>query len=227
MCSDGKMETLTKVQFLANVLVAGLVCGWLWNGGGRRPKVTWMFWLGSLAGIVINVLYAVACLVPELAPIFHEHGVMEMTTPVYALGATILYIAIAPRVSRWFLLPAGLALLLALEEVSWGWIWASSVLPAEWFAANVQGETNVHNFFNPLFPLMYELLGWTCFGLAVRAWRAVDERPEGWRVLLPGADIAGLLVLMFLFRFWQETCEEMFALAMLLHAGVSWRRAPP
>lgn len=225
MCSDGKMEALTKLQFMTNVVVAGL--GWWWyrHVPSRRPDVTWVFWLGIMAGTIINGLYAAACLWPHLAPGFHEHGVMEMTTPVFAMVAFVLYMVTASRGSRWFLLPGCLALLFALEEVSWGWIWASSVLPAEWFSGNLQGETNVHNFFNPLFPLIYELLGWIGLGLAVRAWMAPREVRMGWRVLLPGADIAGLLVLMFFFRFWQETFEEMAALAMLLHAGVSRRRA--
>lgn len=101
--------------------------------------------------------------------LFLEDGVFEsLTSLVLLLSAGLLALSIVhirkkPEVfqpSTWlvriYVLQATLFVFFALEEISWGqriFGWESPEL----FAANIQHETNLHNFFNPYIPLTYQI----------------------------------------------------------------------
>ena len=235
LCADGRLEAFTQFQLGVNLLVLVALAGMAWRYPAcrapvleRGPGVGWMA-LGC--GLVPVGLYAGSFRFRAWAPWFAEHGWLEWTTPILALAAGVLFVRSACQ-RRGGIRPdpagavthAGLAagaFLLAMEELNWGQVifgWPTSEI---FFSGNLQDATNLHNFFNPAFPVLYELAGWALGGamyLSIR--RPIPTVRRGAAVLLPPPALAGLVLLAFLFRFSHELFEQLLAWVLVFHAGI-------
>ena len=234
-CADGRMETFTQVQLEVNLLVLVALAGVGWKHQAWRAavlkRVPGLGWVALGCGLVPVGLYVGSLQIPAWTPWFAEHGWLEWSTPILAALAGVFFIHAARR--RWggprpdragAMAHAGLAagaFLLAMEEINWGQVifgWPTSEI---FFSGNLQDATNLHNFFNPAFPVLYDLAGWALGGamyLSIR--RPIPTVRRGAAVLLPPPALAGLVLLAFLFRFSHEVFEQLLAWLLVFHAGI-------
>ncbi|HOW98267.1 MAG TPA: hypothetical protein P5567_14800 [Kiritimatiellia bacterium] len=241
LCADGRIALFTRVQLIENALVVGILgaIGWrrrLWRMEtlARVPRSAW---LALMCGVIPAVLYIASLRMPAWVPWFGEHGWLEGTTPILAIAAGSLFLCCAvrcrrkpPRDPAAVLAFAGLAagaFFLAMEEIDWGQVVFCWPTPEAVFSQNFQNVTNLHNFFNAVFPALYEVTGWAVAGALILSVARVRRSIPwtGWRVLLPPLELAGLAGLVFLFRFWHEVFEQQFAWLLFFHAGMATGRA--
>lgn len=205
----------------------------------------WIFGISTALGLflIVNInLYPPASTL--FARLYFEDGVFETLTVVMMFSASICLAA-----TLWFLwkvrrrnpLPLFLAAFLALaalalfvyagEEISWGQRILGWSRP-DWFpAGNLQNETNLHNYFNTNFLLLYQAL--IIFPLPVLwAWRLnYTQRSSPARALiLPHPSLLGITLLIAFVAAVrpqeQELIEEMSAVFALAYSvrilGISW-----
>ena len=231
-CADGRMETFTQIQLGVNLLVLVALAGAGWRHQAWRGAVLRRVgWVALACGLVPAGLYVGSLQIPAWTPWFAEHGWLEWSTPILALLACGLFSHAALR--RWrgpwpdptgaiahAFLAAG-AWLLMLEELDWGQVifgWPTSEIL---FSSNLQGSTNLHNFFNPAFPVLYDMAGWALAGaMFFSLLRRAPATRRGWTVLAPPRALVGLATLAFLFRFSHEVFEQLFAWLLVFHAGI-------
>lgn len=80
---------------------------------------------------------------------------------------------------------AAVSLLFYLEEISWGqqiFHWSSPAFFTTW---NYQQETNLHNFFNPVFDFLYPLFGMGIFLVLSGFWAFGTRHTSSCHLLMP------------------------------------------
>ncbi len=239
LCDDGAIEPFTLYQVNANLLVLVVLAVWWVRSGRPSPPPSAAFWIGSLLAGLFAGMHFLRELTPVVEEMFYgESGLFESITPVFCALAFFVYIHAAwvwtrgaggARKGALILTLFALAsLVIALEEISWGqhiWKWPT---PQGLFSGNLQQETNLHNYLNPTFHWIYDAVGWGLLAALAIAHHFVhgDRLPRSspLRLLIPAPALSGLLLMAFLFRFWHEAFEEMFALLLLMHAILLSRR---
>jgi len=95
-----------------------------------------------------------------------EDGALEwMTAALFFLAGVLLILSKSDHSStqvsvlKYFL--GGILIIFAMEEISWGQRIFHWVTPAAIARYNVQGETNVHNFFNQAFYSLYPIFNFS------------------------------------------------------------------
>lgn len=117
-----------------------------------------------------------------------------------------------------------LSLLLILifgEEISWGQHWMGWEASGIFQTRNFQQETNVHNFFNPLFNLVYPLVGAGLFLAGFALWLFPIRSNSGLsRILTPHPSLFPILFAasFYSFRGHSEIFEEYLGLLFLLYS---------
>jgi hypothetical protein len=135
---------------------------------GRRIPFL-VFLTGSVSGFLLLMYY-----------LLHGRpgveGILENITTAFLIVSAILLIISAFRFRQKYSVPALrkgaflslvifslLLLLLAGEEISWGQHFFGFESSHVFKEINFQGETNVHNLFNPFFPVVYPVAGFIFF----------------------------------------------------------------
>ena len=107
------------------------------------------------------------------------------------------------------------------EEISWGqqfFGWKSTGVFEE---LNNQGETNIHNFFNPLFKFLYPAFGLSFFILLVFLWFFPAEKQDYLaKLLIPHPSLFFLALIMAGSSFFgeNEIFEELFSIFLFLYS---------
>lgn len=168
-------------------------------GGAATPRYRLLAASASLALVTI----AGFALLPPHRWVHGEAGLVETLSVLVLLAAGIVLAAVARRLGvrsaagAAHALAAGVVLLVAAEEVSWGQTYTRWSTPERWAAINHQRETNLHNLVNPWLDELYALLVaglLAAFALAA-AHRLRGEREAGaarWTLLLPPPSLAPL-----------------------------------
>ena len=151
--SDPLLSRGSFQRFRQFVLITGIVCGLLT-----------LLQYGVAYGWIRPRMY----IGPLLWCVYWEDGFLETGTAVCFIVAGGL-MAVAARRSRKTLQlrPMGVAafaiaaifLVIGMEEISWGQRIAGWNTPSVWFSGNAQDETNLHNFFNNWFSIVYPVTG--------------------------------------------------------------------
>ena len=105
------------------------------------------------------------------------------------------------------------------EEISWGqqiFHWKSPDL----FAGNYQNETNIHNYFNPLFKYIYPALGFSTFIVLFFIWFFPNNKSYIFQLLIPPVSLFFLLFMMAISSFmgFSETYEALLGIFILLYS---------
>lgn len=175
-----------------------------------------------------------------------DRGLLDLFVPLAMVAsAVMLGLAVAKlwkrpelaqirrRLSAVYLLFMALFLIYAGEETSWGQDFFRWQTP-EVFAGNVEGQTNIHNYFNAYFDYAYIALSLVLVVVIVSAWLESRQLflPFN-RLILPHPSLIGLGALIaFVSIVWyqeQELLEEMLAVFVLfyslrIHGGFRARR---
>ena len=169
LASDQKIANPDRVvfilylQFAAAALTVFLLKGAL--NYAARHKIRFsqialhkkVFYLGALLLILVSVLFH------RVKFLYQEDGLLENLTALLAFASGIIFIHLGTRyinkIRRVFMyLLAGVTILFALEEISWGQRIFGLQTPEYFMKNNVQQESNLHNFFNEHFDLAYLIL---------------------------------------------------------------------
>ena len=116
---------------------------------------------------------------------------------------------------------SGVLLLIFGEEISWGqriFGWESSGVFIEY---NYQNETNIHNFFNPIYKYIYKLVGVISFSVLVFMWFfPKNKKTYVSNLFFPHASLFFLVFIMAgsSFSGANELFEELFAVFVLLYS---------
>lgn len=142
----------------------------------KKQLPFFVFFIGSIISILLHISFLIYGK-PE-----HEGVLERFSTPLFLFAGIILLISItqlknsllnsnAKKKALILLITISLALIFVYgEEVSWGqqfFGWESSDAFKD---LNFQGETNLHNFFNPLFIFAYPIAGVGFFILLFLTW---------------------------------------------------------
>lgn len=172
--------------------------------------------------------------VPLFLSVYAEDSVGETIGAILFLVASLLFLGAATRRALWRTSTGRLCAIVALvlflfsmEEMSWAQRLIGFVTPSLFQAHNFQGETNLHNLFNPALPLLYPLF---CFAVGVgllHADKVLVSRWKSLRFLAPGPAFIPFAVMFLAFSVYgeNEIIEENFALVMVLYAYELFRRA--
>ena len=164
-----------------------------------------------------------------------DHGVLDLFVPItVVLSAVLLSIAVwklrrGPKFAKLrtfvpmvYLFMMGVFFIYAGEETSWGQDFFGWQTPSI-FSGNVEGQTNLHNYFNAYFDYGYIALSLVLVIVLVSVWLEFNQR---WlpfnRLLLPHPSLIGLsLLIAFTAIVWypeQELLEEMMAVFILFYS---------
>jgi hypothetical protein len=108
------------------------------------------------------------------------------------------------------------------EETSWGQDFFKWQTP-ELFSANLENQTNIHNYFNPYFRYIYATLALVFVVVLFSAWLEFNQYGLPYnRLILPHPSLIGLsLLIAFVSFVWyreQELMEEMVAAFVLFYS---------
>lgn len=201
-------------RFRQFVLITGIVCGLLTllqygvAYGWIRPRM----YVGPL-------LWCVYC----------EDGFLETGTAVCFIVAGGL-MAMAARRSRKILQlrPMGMAafaigtifIVIGMEEISWGQRIVGWDTPGVLFSGNAQDETNLHNFFNNWFSIVYPVAGVVLLAGQLVSLRllVIKSQPLYLRCLLPHPGLLGFVLLIASLGHFRELVEELAGLFALMYS---------
>ncbi len=193
-----------------------------------KPSPKFTLIVSSLSGLLLIVSMR---LTPKFPAIYNflyakDHGVLDlfvptaMTIAAILLGVTVWKLREGhnPIKSRSilmlvYLLMAGLFFVYAGEETSWGQDFFGWQTPSM-FSGNLEGQTNLHNYFNPYFDYGYIALSVVLVIVLISLWLEFGQKwlPYG-RLFLPHPSLTGLgLLIAFVALVWyreQELLEEM------------------
>ena len=102
-----------------------------------------------------------------------------------------------------------------LEEFSWGQKYFNREVSEFFLKYNFQGETTVHNFFNPLFPLVYPLFGFMILISCIISWFFSPSLKTNFRIIFephPSLSLLILLMCSFSIKSNTEFFEEFFSI---------------
>lgn len=200
------------------------------------PRLTLI--LSSLVGLLLIV--SMRFVSPRFPPLFQflyakDHGVFDLLVPItMVISAVLLSTAVwklwkEPKsaklrayVSGVYLFMMGLLIVYAGEETSWGQDFFGWQTPTV-FSGNVEGQTNLHNYFNAYFDYGYIALSLVLVVVLLSVWLEYNQH---WlpfnRLLLPHPSLIGLsLLIAFVAIVWypeQELLEEMMAVFVLFYS---------
>ena len=202
-----------------------------------------VFLLANILGIYLFLSFAynlgLMYETKEMSPLYREDGFFETMTTVFLLAASIIMLVAVVKLLKSlkirsktckYALVLFVFLILAffwagMEEISWGqriFGWETPEAIAE---LNMQEETNFHNFFNPIIPLMNDLFTIGMAGVFLFSlWlNFIGSRWYSWRLILPHPStiaIAGLIaVSRFPFdSYFHEMLEELISLMAVLYS---------
>lgn len=116
---------------------------------------------------------------------------------------------------------SGVILLLAFgEEISWGQHFFEWESPEVFEAYNYQDETNLHNFFNPIFKLAYPTVGILFFVVLMIFWFFLNKKPYLFHLFIPHPNLFFLALVISKrgnIKF-HESFEQLVALFILMYA---------
>ena len=137
----------------------------------RTPSFAVM--MAAIALVFLYIALADKLLTPEqMLRVQMEDGIIEGTSALFLLCASVLSVRIALRLGRGrpeFYMHLFLGLLFFVmcgEEISWGQRYLGLQTPEFISAVNVQGEINFHNVYGYLFDHIF-ILGFLTWGVAV------------------------------------------------------------
>lgn len=108
-----------------------------------------------------------------------------------------------------------------LEEFSWGQKYFNLEAPEVFQKYNFQGETTIHNFFNPLFPIIYPLFGFLILISCIISWFFSPKIRTNFRSIFePHPSLFLLILVMCSFSIKSDTelFEEFFSIFSLFYS---------
>jgi hypothetical protein len=193
-----------------------------------------VFLITTLVGVLLTIsMWIIQPENPLFAPIYLEDGVMENLSAAAFVAAALFTGVAAYRVKkdltgkypRWLWVVLALAavgfFVIGGEEISWGQRIFGWSTPEVFKDTNVQDETNLHNVFNSIFPILYRFPVVLPLILLAGVWL---EAKQKWltfsRFILPAFSLFGLsMVIAFVALIWghQELLEELGAVFVLFY----------
>ncbi len=193
---------------------------------GRRIPFL-VFITGSVSGFLLLMYYLL-----HGRP--RVEGILENITTAFLIVSAILLVISAFRLRLKYSVPALrkgaflslvifslLLLLLAGEEISWGQHFFGFDSSPIFTEINFQGETNIHNLFNPFFPVVYPVAGFVFFIAYWMLWTFRKDKDSFlFNLFMPPRS---LFILIFLVACsgcapTTEIFEEMLYLGILLYS---------
>lgn len=198
-----------------------------------RPKTILI--LSAVIGIIFAAGYSIQHLF-NLEYLYLEDGFFESLTAINYLGASFLIAATIWSIKKmdnlWrkkeikLLITTFVFILLfffviGMEEISWGQRILGWETPAVLESINYNGETNIHNIFNPLFRNLYRFFGLFFIIIIINGWLFVRRwHPFFYHIIFPHPSIIFLAYLVSFAGLINlgELFEELFSLFCLFYA---------
>jgi hypothetical protein len=111
-------------------------------------------------------------------------------------------------------------IVIGMEEISWGQRIVGWDTPGVLFSGNAQDETNLHNFFNNWFSIVYPVAGVVLLAGQLVSLRllVIKSQPLYLRCLLPHPGLLGFVLLIASLGHFRELVEELAGLFALMYS---------
>jgi hypothetical protein len=198
------------------------------------PKL--VFFISSVSGLLLTASMKLSPRLPDVFQFLYakDKGLLDILVPfTYIVSAVLMLITIRRIWKDPKLLKIRKAIVLiysfftslliayAGEETSWGqdiFRWKTPAL----FSGNIESETNLHNYFNPIFPYLYTALSIILLIVVLSIWLEYNHR---WlrikRLFFPHPSLIGLSLIIAYFAIVspqeEELIEELIAVFILLY----------
>lgn len=218
----------------AKVREAFLFDGLFGSPAGQHSPLAVLMITTLISGALITSFFLLDQESELFAVVFLEDGIMENLSAALYLAAVLFSVLAAFRVRGsalpawrlpfliYLVLAAGL-FFIGMEEISWGQRIIGWETPPVFAEGNVQNETNLHNFFNDYFPVIYPLIALIVVPILLNVWLLNDKR---WNKLaslvLPHPSLIGigyLIAVVALVWNHQEMIEELLSVFALFYTG--------
>lgn len=183
----------------------------------NKKLSTYLFWVGSLTGLFMIIFFA-------LIGRPKQEGLLEIFEETILLAASLIMFFAglkAPRkISVRLFLIALVLFLMYGEEISWGQRLLKFGSPEFFTENNYQGEMNLHNFFNPIYDLVYKTFGLTFFVVLVLLWFFKKEQKNSLvNLFLPPRSLSFLIFMAVCSTFGnREFFETLFYFFIFLYS---------
>lgn len=204
------------------------------NPVGQRSPAAVLVITTLIAAALITSFFLLDHQSELFARVFLEDGIMETLSAALYLVAALFCVLAAFRMRGsgqpagrlpfiiYLVLAAGL-FFIGMEEISWGQRIIGWETPPVFAEGNVQNETNLHNFFNDYFPMIYRLIALIVVPILLNIWLLNDKRwNELASLLLPHPSLIGigyLIAVVVLVWNHQEMIEELLSVFALFYSG--------
>jgi len=202
-----------------------------------QPSPSLTLIVSSLVGLLLIISMRLTPRLPTLYLFLYskDRGALDLFVPITMFISAMLlcmtawksregYNPTMPRafLSLIYLFIAGLCFVYAGEETSWGQDFFGWQTPSI-FSGNLEGQTNLHNYFNPYFDYGYIALSLVLVVVLISVWLEFNQRWVPYnRLFLPHPSLIGLsLLIAFVAIVWyheQELLEEMMAVFVLFYS---------
>ena len=181
----------------------------------QLPK--YLLLISSVAGMLMVVIFS-------FYPRPEQEGFFETFQSILLVASAVILIIAAlksPKKIVYILISLALLFLFMFaEEISWGQRSLGYSSPEFFNEHNYQSELNIHNFFNPIYDIIYKVFGITFFTVLVLLWFFRKEKQNSLFVLFtPPASLSFLAFLMACATFGnREIFEGLFYIFLLLYS---------
>lgn len=187
------------------------------NESSSKQLSFYLFWIASLTSVLLIMLFAAIGDPPQ-------EGLLEAVEAFLLIASSLIMLFTgmkAPRKTAYIFYLFALVLFLMFgEEISWGQrIFGFGT--TEFFKENnYQAEMNLHNFFNPVYDLLYKTFGIIFFVVLVLFWLFMKERKNSFvRMFLPPRSLSLLIFLAVCSTFGnREFFETLFYIFIFLYS---------
>lgn len=193
----------------------------------KKSYSKYVFFIGVLAGLFLHLVYLVFGEPAHEGIIEEGSSLLFLLTGLIFLGSVFYlkktYFSKAMYFSHLFtlLFLAFTLLVMYGEEISWGQRILDIEATGVFHEYNFQSETNIHNFFNPLFKFLYPIVGIGSFVILFFLWSFYKpEKSYYYKLYVPHKSLFFLIFLMACASFHgdSEIYEEMLAVFFFFYS---------
>lgn len=187
----------------------------------------YVFFIGVIAGLFLHLVYLVFGEPAHEGIIEEGSSLLFLFTGLIFLGSVFhlkkMYFTKAIYLSNLYTLIFLAFTLLVIygEEISWGQRILEIEATGVFHEYNFQSETNIHNFFNPLFKFLYPIVGLGSFVILFFLWSFYKpEKSYYFKLYVPHKSLFFLIFLMACASFHgdSEIYEEMLAVFFFFYS---------
>jgi hypothetical protein len=182
---------------------------------------SYLFYISSVTGVLLSFFFTFYGRPKQEGYLEDMEAIMLLCSSVIMTVSALLYSVKSQKKTAYKLFAAAVVIFIMFgEEISWGQRLIGFHSPAFFNENNYQGEFNLHNFFNPLYDVLYKVVGISLFsGLSLLWFFGKEKHNPSLNLLLPPPSFSFLIFLIACSTFGnREIFEVLLYIFLLLYS---------